>query len=202
MTMTRPRAWRSSRWRWLALLLAITLLTLTWGNAVAPRDERRATREVALTHPADCVDCQAARPARRDGARVHALAQCGACHAPDARSDASAPMLARWSLERPRPTPRAAVPAAADDATQVRAGGEIYRRACTHCHQRDRHAASGAAPRAVSIDDGAARERSGTRPLDAPLSDERMAALAAFLRRHADTLPWPDGARTVQDARL
>jgi cytochrome c553 len=202
--MKPPGARPSCRWRWLALLFAIALLAPTWrpatvdGERIAPAAAAQP-RDAPLTHAADCVACRAA-PSQRG--HVHALAQCSACHLPQPRGDASSPMLARLSVERLRRPPQMPMPAAHDEA-RVRAGGEVYLHACTRCHERDRQASSSGEPRslAVSIDDGARRARAGT-AIDAPLGDERMAALAAFLRRHAGTSPWLDAARGARDASL
>ncbi len=198
--MTLRGAGPSRAWRWLALLAAFALLTPASDGLVM---EAPMSRDAPTLRAADCGGCAVAWSERRDGAGVHALGHCSACHAPEARSDASSPTLARWNVVRERLAVHAPWQAP-DDGVQVRAGGGVYRRACTHCHQSDRHAAPGHAPRPrpVSIDDGASREPGGAWALDAPLSDEQSAALAAFLRRHADTPPWPDGARTVPDVRL
>jgi mono/diheme cytochrome c family protein len=205
--MKPPGARPSRRCRCLALLLAIALLAPTWRPAMVEVEHitlgtAPMQQEAAQAHGADCVDCQTTWPSHRGSARVHALAQCGACHLPQARGDASSLMLARVDVERVRVAAQSTAPTG-DDEAGVRAGSEVYRHACTRCHERDAPASSSGAPRplGVSIDDGRPRTRAGAAPEPA-LSDERMAALAAFLRRHASTLPWLDGVRAARDATL
>jgi mono/diheme cytochrome c family protein len=55
-----------------------------------------------------------------------------------------------------------------DDAARVQAGGEVYSQACARCH------GATVGPSVAAVAD---------------LSDEQIAALAAFLLRHAAALP-------------
>ncbi|HET7526433.1 MAG TPA: cytochrome c [Burkholderiaceae bacterium] len=107
--------------------------------------------------------------------------------------------LALASLPQPPVGARAA--AARDDAL-VRLGADVYLIACAGCHA-DGHAASGAqrgargaslhvargrtvpAPAPDRLADAPMRARGGNAPV---LSDEQIAALAAFLQRHATAI--------------
>jgi len=126
-----------------------------------------------ITHappvPADARD-------RRMG--LDSLTRCNACHAPaDAPSDVQLALAstASGATRRDDPAPQR-------DVERVRAGGAIFIAACAACHGEHREGPLRAGTQRPGAA-GAAGE-----PVT-PLSDEQIAALAAFLRCHAAAVP-------------
>jgi mono/diheme cytochrome c family protein len=147
---------------------------------------------------------------RGQAAGLEALAHCDACHAPGDTADAGQLALATAVS----PAPRRFEPSPDSDAARVRAGGAIYTQRCSGCHASPRGGAAREGPRGLTLADGVGG--SGTTALlarrdakvgvesdsapDPPataLSNEQVAALAAFLRRHTSTvLSRPQRLRT------
>jgi|GEM_PF-6053556 len=134
-------------------------------------------------------------------AGLHSLARCDACHAAD---DVPGIGQLASTASTPRRDDGVSVP---DDARRVRAGGEVYRRACAGCHAAtdDRSTRDGTRPPMTlarygdatrspplagcgkagpALDDDHSIAASVT-----SLSDDEIAALAAFLQRHAPAPP-------------
>jgi mono/diheme cytochrome c family protein len=111
------------------------------------------------------------------------------------------------------------VPAGADAQTAL--GATVYASACASCHDAGRKLSSNGAlrmPLAIAVHDPDPRSflrivRDGIRPPDGKhgrwmpafggtLTDEQLAALAAYLRRTAaDAPPWPELGRAVEQSR-
>lgn len=140
----------------------------------------------------------------RRGGGLQWLANCRACHAVD---DALGPgPLSPASESTPAAPTRQ--PAPHGDAAHVRAGGDVYTRVCASCHAAAAGDASGAATsltlarfgdesRSAPLK-GCAKSGPAMPGIDRPtaasvnnLSDEQIAALAAFLRRHAPEVRLP-----------
>jgi hypothetical protein len=154
-------------------VLAATLLVVAW-RLMGP----------VLASPAipPVIDTLSATPGfsevnHRMG--LAALARCDACHGPgDLAGDhplalASAPL----AVHRDEP-------ALDDDVERVRLGGALYATTCAGCHATSRTGSTRVGT--VGVEPQAA--------IGAPLrslSDEQVAALLAFLRRHAAALPQP-----------
>lgn len=147
------------------------------------------------------------RHARLHSAGLQSLARCHACHASDDAPGNSRLVLASAAtvaLNRHQPTPHG-------DRARVRAGGAVYARACASCHTSEDDAVGTPTPWRLAGDGDDSRSAlHGGRANDNPfrddrataatvnsLSDDQIAALAAFLQRHADVvaLPWRERRR-------
>jgi len=106
-----------------------------------------------------------------------ALAHCDACHAPGDMADDRPLALASTlrAVRRDEPAPD-------DDVKRVRSGGAIFASTCASCH-----ATRGTGSTRVGTVGVEPQATIGTPPRS--LSDEQVAALLAFLRRHLAALP-------------
>jgi mono/diheme cytochrome c family protein len=129
--------------------------------------------------------------------------------------------LQQHAIDGARAATQSSLPAPREQEPQMQLGAQVYASACARCHDQGRQLSSGGAlqlPMAIAVYDPDPRSflhivRDGiTPPPTAPgrwmpgfadtLTDEQLAALAAYLRRYAAGQPaWPDLKDAVEKVK-